>query len=250
VRASGLAVGIAALGPLGCGGGLPLLHGAAVLDPGVVDVGVGVTSSLVAKRAALPKPEGNVASLVERASVVPGLAPYFGARVGLEAQSEAGVAYAGRAARADVRHALLFGPGTLSVGLGASFILPSRVGAPEGLEDLTGLGIDVPILYGLETRGRGFAVWFGPRAGVERLRGGVPESAFLVGGSPDRADPLTATHLWLGAVMGARVTLRRLHVAAELQGTWHRGSGSIGDRDAGVVQSVTVVPSAALGGAL
>src|SRR4051812_555290 len=86
-----------------CGGGTPLLHSAHTLPAGRVSAGAGVSGQFAFHAGSRPPPDdpeqsGFVAA-VERAALAPGVAPWVGARAGLGARVEGGLAYTGRAVR-------------------------------------------------------------------------------------------------------------------------------------------------------
>jgi hypothetical protein len=114
---------------LGCGGGAPLMHSAHVLAPEQMEVGAGFSSEF---RLAPTKTEADPLSerMLDQIAFAPGLAPWVSARLGFEDQFEAGLAYTGRTVRLDLRHAFTLGePTALSLGLGASGVLPGAEGS-------------------------------------------------------------------------------------------------------------------------
>jgi hypothetical protein len=237
-RRSGLLLCIPLLLP-GCGGGLPLFHSADVLRPGEVRGGAGL-SGQISLLAASPSPTQATKKNVEDLTVAPAIAPWVSARVGIVEDNEGGLTYSGRAIRLDGRHAFalggLNGP-TLSLGLGASALIAAR----GGIESVRGGGIDVPVLFGLKAASDVAAVWFGPRAGFELLQGR------LLGDSQNGLDTVavSARHIFGGFVVGARAGFRHIHVAIELDGSYHRADGSIGGLAASRNQ-LTLTPGGAL----
>ena len=262
-RAAGLA-GLA--GPLSCGGGLPLLHPARVLPQGEVQAAGGFSGTIAtgsmgsAIRGAADEAAASAGSVptdttfargaLVAASVAPGLAPYVGARVGIGFESEGGLAYTGRAARVDVRHAFtLSDRWTLSVGVGGSGALydhtSGQVLPNVALNDLTGWGADVPVLLGYSSEGDLYSLWFGPRAGWEHVT--IQLATSEPGSTPLGAPPipLAATRFWGGAVLGAAVGFRHVHVAVELDASYANVTGSYGGTSAQVA-GVTLAPASAL----
>jgi hypothetical protein len=82
-----------------------------------------------------------------------------------------------------------------------------------------GGGLDVPVLLGVRNSTDVYAFWFGPRGGFEILRGDVqldPTSIFDV----------QATHFYAGLTAGARVGFRHVHLALELNASYHSASGA------------------------
>jgi hypothetical protein len=157
----------------GCGGGLPLLHPARTLPTGEVRASGGFSSTIAvgslasALRAA--ESDGNQGAVagdptfakgaLVAASVSPGLSPLIGARVGLGWESEGGIAYTGRALRADLRRSFdLTRHWSLSIGAGGTAVLYGDQeydgqlfgsGLPNvSLNQLHGWGADVPFLAG------------------------------------------------------------------------------------------------------
>lgn len=264
-RRAACAAGLACL-PLcgaGCGGGLPLLHPARVLPRGEVQAAGGFSGTIApgalgsavenaaneaaANPGTVPTDTTFARGALVAASVAPGLAPFVGARVGLGVQSEAGLAYTGRAARADVRHAFdLSDAWTLSVGVGGSGALNDHGSAQVlpnvALNDLTGWGADVPVLLGYSSEGDLYSFWFGPRAGWEHVSIRLASSETPLGAQPIS---LSATRFWGGAVVGAAVGFRHVHVAVELDASYANITGEYGGTNA-QVSGVSLAPSTAL----
>jgi hypothetical protein len=238
-RRSGLLLSLPLL-LAGCGGGLPLLHPAHVLPPGEIRTGAGL-SGQIALLAAAPstEPAALRGERIDPFAVAPAIAPWVNARIGIANNNEAGLTYAGRSIRLDGRHAFSLGGPTLSLGLGASAVVAERPGL--GVESIRGGGIDVPLLFGLKSTSDLYAIWLGPRAGLELLRGR------LLGDSPKGIAPVdvSARHIFAGFVAGVRAGFRHIHVALELDGSYHRADGLI----AGAAVSrnqLTLTPGGAL----
>jgi hypothetical protein len=247
---------VAAAALVGCGGGAPLLHPAHVLHPGEILTGAGLSGQVAFGQVppGAPQVQQNWGSL-EALALSPGVAPWAAARVGLPDFYEAGLTYAGRSIRVDARHAFAIGPGgkaALSIGLGASVLAPKLPGGgnPTGV---LGGGGDLPILIGWRSAADIFSFWFGPRAGFEVFTGQVQMSDFS-GGNP--LFDITGHQFYAGLTAGARVGFRHVHLALELNASYHAASGSftlaVPDGNAmagttpGAVQQLSLTPAGAL----
>ncbi|AUX37265.1 MULTISPECIES: hypothetical protein [Sorangium] len=244
----------------GCHGSGPLLHPAHVLHPGKVSVGAGLSGDMVVAGATVAPPgaagdaaatEGAAQRKLSEIAVSPGIAPWAGARVGIEGGNEAGLTYTGRALRLDGRHAFPLGDAALSIGLGASALFagapgplaePSAEGGDVG--DVYGAGVDVPILLGFRSDADLYALWFGPRLGLELLGG---EVRLPPAGSASRGPLVDASgqHLRLGFVLGVRAGFRHVHVALEATATYHHATGEIGGTPVAIDQG-TIAPGGGL----
>ena len=212
----------------GCGGGTALMHPAHTLPKGRFSAGAGVSNHFVlgepaehidSARAAARDANGGDRARDELevgafalASAAPGLAPWLGLRSGLGGNTELGITYTGRAARADGRYAFQDKMFALSLGAGISGIAdrPERSGmlatnGSEGIPEVRvgqthGWGGDVPVLIGVRSDISLIQAWFGARAGFERLTG---EFGYrLAAGSEQRVD-LTATRWYTGGLFGS-----------------------------------------------
>ena len=102
----------------------------------------------------------------------------------------------------------------------------------------------MPILFGARSKSDLYALWIGPRAGIEFLGGSV---------LADSTDPtvgsqfvdISIRHLQIGAVAGLRAGFRHLHVALEVDGAYHHAQGTFGKTGVSVDQ-VTLTPAGAL----
>jgi hypothetical protein len=248
----------------GCAGGLPLLHPARTLPLGDVRASGGfsgtVTTGSVANAvhdAEADPSGGNVPSDVTfakgalvAASIAPGLAPMVGARVGIGWQSEGGLAYTGRAIRADLRRSFdLSEHWSVSLGVGGSSAL---YGHQEGsslpnvsLNQLHGWGADVPLLVGYESDGGLYMIWIGARGGWEQISISdvTSEPKTVVLGS--QPIPLDATRWWGGGLIGFAVGFRHVHVAFELDASYVTVSGDYGGTQA-TVDGLVLAPGTAL----
>jgi hypothetical protein len=234
-----LRFGASALMLAGCGGGVPLLHPAQTLGPGEVRASAGFSASVAAggladalgsatKQAGANPNAGSLGidetyakGALVAASVAPGLAPFVSARVGVGSHVEGGLAYTGRAVRADVRRSFdLSRHWALSVGAGGTAALNGRQ-AGEALPNvdlgqLHGWGADVPLLAGYMSDGDLYGVWLGARGGWEHVDisqvRSVPNTQAI--GAPPVS--LSATRFWAGGLLGLAVGFRHVHLAMEI----------------------------------
>jgi hypothetical protein len=229
----------------GCAGGAPLLHPAHVLPEGAMSLGAGLSGQVALKpsipTAATAADQGSLQNL----GVSPGVAPWISGRLGFAGSNEAGLTYSGREVRLDGRHAFSLGKPTLSVGLGVSAILAHPPGSGNDPTGVYGAGFDVPVLIGVHSVSDIYAFWFGPRAGFEYLAGGV---LLEEGGTPL---DVHARHFYGSLVAGFRVGFRHVHVALELDASYHRADGSFAPTGTGTttsasVQQITLTPAGAL----
>jgi hypothetical protein len=253
----------------GCGGGLPLLHPARTLPLGEVRATAGFSANVAtgdlagALRTAeneatsnptVPGPPGSdeayARGALVAASVAPGLAPLVGARVGVGGQFEGGLAYTGRALRADLRRSFDLSPHwSLSLGAGGSAAL---YGHQDGdvlpnvdLGQLHGWGGDVPILLGYASDADLYMLWLGARAGGEQIDISELRSepkAVTLGTPPIR---LSATRLWGGGLLGLAAGFRHVHVALELDVSYSSVTGDY-DQTHTHVSGVVLTPATAL----
>ncbi len=223
----------------GCGGGLPLLHGAHALSPGATLTGVGFSSTFTAGAAretveAARRVDGSTSTtsdlLTKHAAVIaalaPGVAPFVGMRIGLGGDNEVGLSYTGRFLRLDARHAFENGPWAFSVGAGGHGTINSsnRSNAPETAPSppsARSYGFDVPLLVGWRSDAGIVSLWGGARGGLARVD--APGSSGL------RPDTLQLTHWRAGAVAGLTMGFRHVHVAVELESAYHGLKGTSGD---------------------
>ncbi|WP_437674422.1 hypothetical protein [Sorangium sp. So ce131] len=221
----------------GCHGSGPLLHPAHPLRPGFMSFGGGVSGETVVAGATAAPPgagagaEGAPAEdaaprRLSELTVAPGVAPWVSARVGIEGDNEAGLTYTGRALRLDGRHAFSLGEPTLSIGLGASALFARGAGAGAEGSRAHGAGIDVPILLGFQSDADLYALWFGPRLGLELLGGEVRLPAAGSAAEGPLAD-VSGRHLEVGFVLGVRGGFRHVHVALEVTAAYHHVAGEL-----------------------
>jgi hypothetical protein len=259
----------AALLLAGCGGGAPLLHPARALASGDLRVASGVSASVApgslgddlrgAREAAARDPSvpgepgtnpAYARGALVAAAVAPGLAPFIGARVGVGDRYEGGLAYTGRAVRADLRRSFDAKRWSFSAGLGLSAALYGRqtgtIDLPAvDLSALHGYGLDVPLLLGWESDGGLYKLWGGARAGFER---DVVESltsepkAVTLGAGPIH---LEADRFWGGAVAGFATGFNHVHVALELSAAYQVVRGSYNATKV-TVDGLTLAPATAL----
>jgi hypothetical protein len=183
------------------------------------------------------------------AAVAPGLAPFIGARVGIGNQFEGGLAYTGRAVRADVRRSFEDGHWALSLGVGGSAALYGRQQGSDlpnvDLGQLHGYGADLPILAGWRSDSGLYSVWFGPRGGfewvsVEKLTS-EPQLVAL-GSSPIRLD---ATRFYAGGVFGLATGFNHVHVALEAAVSYEVVNGTYNKNDV-TVRGLAITPASAV----
>jgi len=252
----------------GCGGGGPLLHPARTLASGDVRVAGGVSANvaagslgedlrvareIAARDPQAPGPPGSNPAYAKgalvAAAVAPGLAPFVAGRVGVGNRFEGGLAYSGRAVRADLRRSFDDGKWSFSAGLGLSVALYGRQQGSElpnvQLGSLRGYGGDIPLLVGWESTGGLYKLWGGARGGFERYIVETLTSEpkdVTIGQSPLR---LEANRYWGGAVLGIATGFRHVHVALEVSLAYQVVSGSYAGNDV-TVQGLTVAPASAL----
>jgi hypothetical protein len=184
------------------------------------------------------------------AAVAPGLAPFVSARVGVGNQFEGGLAYTGRAVRADMRRAFdLDRHWTISLGLGGSAALYGRQQGTDlpnvDLGALHGYGADLPVMIGWESTGGLYMAWAGLRGGFEH---DVVESLTSEPKPVDIGTPpihLDATRGWGGGLFGVATGFRHVHVALELDVAYQVVSGSYNGNDV-TVKGLTIAPATAL----
>jgi hypothetical protein len=255
----------------GCGGGTPLLHPARTLPTGDVRAAGGISAQIVpgslgddlrkardiaardgsgqsSPGAPGTNPDYARGALVS-AAIAPGLAPFVGARVGVGNRFEGGLAYTGRAIRADMRRSFDDGPWSLSIGVGGSAALYGRQQGADlpnvDLAALHGYGADVPLLVGWQSLGGLYTLWAGPRGGFERV---VVETLtsepkeVTIGTPPVR---LEATRFHAGGVVGIATGFRHVHVALEAGIAYQVVNGTYNATDV-TVRGVTIAPASAL----
>lgn len=220
------------------------LSGRLVADP--APSAAGATTGASAEE---PRPDAGGArettsssSALQKLTTAPGVAPFVAARVGFGGGNEGGLAYTGRSLRLDGRHAFSLGGPALSVGVGASALVADRPGGDGA--GVYGGGFDVPVLLGVASRGDVYAVWVGPRSGLEWIAGDL---ALDPAGGATVAPPLhvDARHVWVGGVVGMRAGFRHVHAALEVEVGYHRADGTLGGAPV-LLEQVAVTPAGAL----
>jgi hypothetical protein len=254
---------------LGCGGGLPLLHPARALPAGEVRAAAGFSGTVTtgdfasavesaqneaSSSPSVPGPSGidttYARGALVAASVGPGLAPLAGARVGVGNQFEGGLAYTGRALRADFRRSFdLTAHVALSLGAGGMAALyghqdPGTLPNVD-LGQLHGWGADVPVLIGYASDADLYMLWVGARAGwehidISELRS-EPKEVTL--GTPPIA--LSATRFWGGGLLGLAVGFRHVHVAMEIDVCYASVTGDYNQTHA-QISGLTLAPATAV----
>jgi hypothetical protein len=259
-------LGLAALLLAGCGGGLPLLHPAQTLGPGAVraSAGFGAVIATDAFATALQDATSQAAhnaggpgsnalyakGALVAASVAPGLAPFVGARVGVGDQTEGGLAYTGRAVRADLRRSVdISRHWALSVGAAGSAALYGRqTGEPLPDVDLGllhGWGADVPVLLGYASDGDLYMVWLGARCGWEHVEVSQVRSVPNSAASMTSRLSLSVTSLWGGGLLGLAVGFRHVHVSVEIDASYASLTGEYKDAHAQVA-GFSLAPASSL----
>lgn len=268
-RGAAIAAGGACLSLLsGCGGGSPILHPARTLPAGDVRVASGVSANvaagslsddlarardIAARDPQVPGPPGSnpdyAKGALVAAAVAPGLAPFVGARVGVGSHFEGGLAYTGRAVRADMRRSFDEGAWSLSLGLGLSAALSGRQQGTDlpnvSLGSLRGYGGDIPILVGWEAPNGIYKLWTGLRGGFERYVVETLSSEpkdITIGTPPIR---LEGNRYWGGGVLGLATGFRHVHVALEISAAYQAVDGEYNGTKV-TVNGVTLVPATAL----
>ncbi len=266
-----------ALAMQACGGGLPLLHPVQPLPSGVSSLAMGMGSHWVGGQASREIDEARLqiaaaqggsfeiapAAAVAAAVWSPGLFPWMSMRMGLGSESEAGVAYTGRHARMDARHALIIGRWAFSVGLGAGMGLAHPSDATTGgtttfgsSEPLSGLdtsnvrsfGVDVPFVVGWHSSADVARVWIGIRPSYERGYGSLTLGTQA---TPARLD-FRSDVFSLSGLAGLAMGLRPLFIALELGFGDSRAHGQLLGNSTSVIGSSATVsafsftPAAAL----
>jgi hypothetical protein len=216
-----LGIGCTSLLHLGCGGGVPLLHGAHALGPGVTTSTVGFSGVFTTgelrdtiERARQSEPASTTSN---RSSAViggvgPGVAPMVAMRIGLTGDNEVGLSYTGRSLRFDARHAFETGPWALSLGAGVG----GTVGAVELSEPSPGqstgktgaYGFDVPALFGWRSDAGIVSLWTGARGGFDQVG--------ALGSAGNKF-----AHWYVGGLAGLAMGFRHVHVALALETAYH-----------------------------
>ena len=247
---SALGFGSTALLSIGCGAGVPLLHGAHALSPGKVTSGVGFSGvftagglrdAVEAGRRYDPATGTNRDIGTESGAVVagagPGVAPFVGMRVGIAGDNEAGLSFTGRSLRLDARHAFESGPFALSLGAGASRTIDSVKNSEALPQQAPGdhtivYGGDVPVLFGWRSDAGVVSLWAGARGGFEKIgQSGAPRTDL--------------THWSVGGLAGLAMGFRHVHVGLGLETAYHWVSGTYADY--GVkVHGLTLTPCGGL----
>jgi hypothetical protein len=239
---------------LGCGGGVPLLHGPHALAPGATTTGVGFSGQFItgaarnvveaASRSEGSTPERDALLAKEGAlqsAMDPAIAPFVGMRMGLAGDNEVGLSYTGRYLRFDGRHAFESGPWAWSLGAGVS----ATWNAPDQGDDAAGVrtsgstgavGFDVPLLVGWQSDAGVVSIWAGARGGAERIG---------AWSSSGEASSLALTHWHAGGTAGLAMGFRHIHVALELESAYHGVEGKFGTAEV-EVHGVTLTPAGGL----
>jgi hypothetical protein len=228
---------------VGCGGGVPLLHGVQVVPSNTVTFGAGFSGSVVPLDTS-GQGDASDRERVEAASVSPGLAPWVGARLGVGGGYDLGLTYTGRLARFDARRVLSLSQAVdLSLGLGASGVLPRRIDS-VGM-NVSGFGGDLPLLVGWRSAGDIYAVWLGARGGGEALRGQRDLASSVPVGAGPGVEPVSGWRAYAGGLLGLRVGFRHVHALLELDASMQWVEADLGSRHV-TLQAFTLAPAGAL----
>ena len=232
---------LCALALSACGGGLPLMHPAQPLPAGVTSLSAGAGSHWIggqarrdidAAQSQWAASQGGPQSLPPSAELAaaawaPGLFPWVSMRLGLGSRNEAGVAYTGKHARIDARHAFGLDRWVMSLGLGATMGLmharavdgdgTSTFGSSESLSgldtsDVRSIGVDLPFIVGWRSSADVARVWMGLRPSYDHGYGNLVLSTQSTPTTLEfRSDTFT-----MSALAGFAIGLRPLFVAMEL----------------------------------
>jgi hypothetical protein len=161
-------------------------------------------------------------SSLQSLTIAPGVAPWVAGRMGLAYANEGGLTYTGSALRLDARHAFALGrSGAISLGLGASALMAQRPGVDQA-SGVYGGGADVPLLIGWRSTGGLYSFWFGPRGGFELFSG---RTVLPDGSSAPPLVDVGGKHFFGGLTAGARVGFRHVHLALEVNASYHAADG-------------------------
>lgn len=246
----------------GCGAGAPLLHPAHGLAPGSVSGASGVSAHFAPPDAQDAMDEAGQLSSARRADdpqvlvdgaiaqtlSTPGLAPWFSVRAGLVQNTEGGLSYTGRRARADLRYVFEFDRTALSAGAGFTGIMPNigadppaeACDAPDYCPDpivndsyseipgfdggsVSGWGLDLPLLWGFRSEPGLFALWAGVRARYEDMTG---DFRFEAAAGPRTAHASGSRWVFQG-VVGLAVGVKPVWALVELSPAFERMSGKV-----------------------
>jgi hypothetical protein len=230
-----------ALFAVGCGGGVPLLHGAHALSPGSTLTAAGFSGTFTAggARSAVEAARASDVSTPEREELLaksdavgralaPGVAPFVSMRVGIAGDNDVGISYTGRFLRLDARHVFESDRWAFSLGAGARGSINASNAAAEGGSTSTtprphGYGFDVPLLVGWRSAAGIVSLWGGARGGFDRVYAAVSSNV----GTSD----VDLTHWRAGGVAGLAIGFRRVHAAIELEACYHGIHGSWGSTE-------------------
>ena len=183
------------------------------------------------------------------AAIAPGVAPFVSGRVGLDHNIEGGFAYAGRIARVDGRFAWQTDSTALSIGVGASALLSRRGASPNrqiaslDLDETTGWGLDMPILFGWRSAADFVWLWSGIRGGYDRLLGSV---GYVAAGPESTIDgDISGSRSYVMGLFGLAVGFRYLHASVELSGGYSLSKGTLWGTEV-EVRGFSISPATAL----
>lgn len=240
------------------------MHGAHALSPKQTSFGAGFSGTFLtgparqavqaAREPLSPSTSTDVIGAREsavNAAMAPSVAPWVGARVGLPADNEAGIAFTGRALRLDARHVFEDGPIAFSIGAAGNVVWrntdPVSQGSSTFFNVRSGYGFDVPLLVGWQSTAGVVSLWGGARGGMETI-GAVVSDAGPGGGHRPFEVVITDVDLWrryVGGVAGLSMGFRHVHVVLELDVLYQAVSGRLYDADVRV-DGVTLSPAGGL----
>jgi hypothetical protein len=173
-------------------------------------------------------------------AVAPGVAPFVAGRVGLGDHNEGGLAYTGRGARLDARHAFEWPSVAFSVGGAAigTFANSGRQSNPSEeptggaartlrLESVTGYGFELPMMFGYRSDADVVKLWTGLRAGFDRYGYNASEIEGEIFVDRPRRVSGKATHYWGGGLVGFAIGLSPIEVRVEVDAAYESARGKV-----------------------
>ena len=255
-------------GASGCAGGSPLLHPARTLPAGEVRAAGGFSANFAAAGLSdglrnarneavanpnVPGPPGTdetyARGALVAAAVAPGIAPFFGARVGVGDHFEGGIHYTGRGARIDMRHAWDSGQTSLSAGLGVTTLFYGhQVGGDlpnVDLGQLRGYGLDLPLLVGWDSAAGIYQAWAGVRGGWDHTSIEIVRSEPKPVTGQNAPISLAATRFYGGGLVGFAIGFRHVHVALELDVAYMHVDGAYNATQTSI-DGIAISPASAI----
>jgi hypothetical protein len=235
-------VALLAMAGSACGGAAPLMHTAHPMKANEVTMGAGFSGVVPIAPSQLSTDDID-ARVAEEAAFAPGLAPWVGGRIGFDGTFDAGITYSARSIRVDARSAFVLDGLDLSVGLGASGLLPKRdddVGTRVG-----GVGADLPFLIGFTSNADIYSVYLGARGGIEHLTGIHELDRDPLDPTAPIQEDLSGWHAQAGGLLGFRVGFRYIFAVLEVGGAMHWADVDVGD-DNVAIEQFSLAPAGAL----